>query len=143
MVASFINVLVVEDVELSQKAVTYILSKLNCHVTIAATGQEALSYGIHVPYHLIFMDIGLPDRDGITVTETLRHTSLANQQTPIIALTAHAPDEALVQRCSEAGMNDFLTKPLVSFLAHAILAKYTRQNFKAAQPISFYDAQHY
>lgn len=143
MAASFINVLVVEDVEITQRAVIYILSKLNCQVTIAATGREALSYGIHVPYHLIFMDIGLPDMDGITVSETLRHTSRANQQTPIIALTAHSPDADLVQRCVDAGMNDFLTKPLVSFVAQRILTKYTRQNFKATQPISFYDAQHY
>jgi CheY-like chemotaxis protein len=103
-----LSVLLVEDVPLIQKFSMDILESLGCKVTLANNATEAIAFGKN-HYDLIFMDIGLPDDDGLSVIRQLRKNQ-HHLQTPIIALTAHATDEVR-QDCFAAGVNDFLAKP--------------------------------
>lgn len=116
------QVLLVENQEIAQKIALFYLSKLGCHVDTAATGSDALKLIHQKKYDLIFMDLGLDDIDGITVTETIRKTE-KNNHVPIIALTAHdAP--AIRNSCFEAGINDFISKPFLPENSFSILEKY-------------------
>lgn len=106
------RVLVVEDNLIAQTVAKSILTKLHCDTDLADTGKKAVELWKNGQYHLIFMDIGLPDMDGYEVTHQIRlHELTKKTHSPIIALTAHAGDENK-QRCIEAGMNAVLTKPL-------------------------------
>lgn len=119
------KVLLVEDMPIAQKAAGLCLTAFGCTVDIAATGREALALFSQQRYTLILMDLGLPDMDGITVTDTIRRMEASEDKrpTPIIALTAHEAEDIRAS-CLEAGMNDFLIKPLTRAKAQAILEKY-------------------
>lgn len=106
--AEKLSVLLVEDVPLIQKFSIDVLAALGCKVTLANNATKALELAKN-HFDLIFMDIGLPDDDGLSVVRKLRNTQ-QHQQTPIIALTAHATDQVR-QDCLSAGVNDFLAKP--------------------------------
>ncbi len=120
------RVLVVEDTLVAQIAEASVLEGLNCVVTLANTGREAIEKTKAAQdYDLILMDLGLPDVDALTVTENiLANYSRHNKpHPPIIALTAH--DYASLQtQCMDAGMSDFLAKPLTQNVAKALLEKY-------------------
>ncbi len=111
---SSFRVLIVEDNPIAQTVAKSILAQLRCNADIAETGKKAVELWKNGGYHLIFMDIGLPDMDGYEVTHEIRlHELTQKTHSPIIALTAHAGDENK-QRCIEAGMNAVLTKPLTA-----------------------------
>lgn len=116
-------VLLVEDEPLIQRFTKQILTEFGCEVDLAKNGQEALNKSLQ-PYHLILMDIGLPDMSGIEVTEKIRLSKDANRDTPIIAITAHASDQDR-KRCLSSGVNEFLTKPASYSSFKKILQKYT------------------
>ncbi|MDB6095746.1 MAG: GacS/BarA family sensor protein [Francisellaceae bacterium] len=121
------QILLVEDLKIAQKVAILTLEDLNCEVDVAETGLEALEKIKIKSYQLIFMDIGLPDIDGLTITETIRRQeSIYTTQkfTPIIALTAHSNDEELKRQCLEVGINDYIIKPLKPENAQVILNKY-------------------
>jgi PAS domain S-box-containing protein len=105
------KILLVEDNLLNCKIMTVMLEDLGNTVDIAKSGAEAFVL-LRKPYDLIFMDIGLPDITGIDITKKIRQTQNPNQQTPIIALTAHVFEEDKIS-CLAAGMNDVLTKPVL------------------------------
>lgn len=105
------KVLMVEDLKVAQKVAKLILGNdLGCAVDIAETGAQALELANKNNYDLIFMDLGLPDIDGLTVTETIRKSD-TQPKVPIIALTAHGSED-YKSRCMEVGMNDFIVKPI-------------------------------
>lgn len=119
------RILLVEDNPLIQKGVTHTLNKLNCFVEIAATGTRALEMAAARQYDLIFMDIGLPDHDGLWVSRQIRQLPYAQgqSQTPIVALTAHI-DQKYEEICTEAGMNKIIVKPLSSEEAQRCLDRF-------------------
>lgn len=102
------RILLVEDDLLAQRITSMLLTSLGCHVETASTGEEALLKA-NQTYELIFMDIGLPDKDGIEVTHEIRKRCSA-EQLPILALTAHIENERR-ESCFAAGINDILKKP--------------------------------
>lgn len=115
------KVLLVEDNNLISRVSKDLLEKLNCEVDIAATGKSALELVNQFNYDLVFMDIGLPDIDGYTVTERIRLNQYKDYSTtPIIAVTAHESDET--GRSIEAGISRFITKPLTYEIAESILS---------------------
>jgi len=104
-----VSVLVVEDNTLNQKVMGLLLKQIGCVYEIAGNGKEAVEKLRGKSYNLIFMDLQMPVMDGIAATAVIRGDM--NVTTPIIALTAHVfPEDQ--QKCLEAGMNDFLTKPV-------------------------------
>jgi CheY-like chemotaxis protein len=120
------RILVIEDTIIAQIAEATMLENLGCKVDVANTGKEAIEKTNQAQeYDVIFLDLGLPDVDALTVTENIL-TNYANKTKsapPIIALTAHAYD-SLRKECLKAGMSDFLAKPLTEDIARALLVKY-------------------
>lgn len=113
------SLLLVEDNAINRKVATGLLSRLGCEVVCAENGQDALDMAASLPVHLIFMDIQLPDMDGLMVTRHLREQGGWLADVPIIAMTAGGNDR---QRCLAAGMNDYITKPLSLLALGDVLA---------------------
>lgn len=101
------HILVVEDNAINRHLAEVLLGRLGYNVTLANDGQEAIQSDLN-GIDLILMDLEMPRMGGLEATGILR----ANGYTkPIVALTAHALD-GYREMCAEAGMNDFMTKPL-------------------------------
>ncbi len=105
------QVLVVEDNKVNQLVARKQLERFGARVDVAANGLEALDAVGRCTYDVIFMDCQMPEMDGFEATRAIRRGETADHAIPILALTANAfsGDE---KRCREAGMNEFLTKPL-------------------------------
>jgi two-component system, OmpR family, aerobic respiration control sensor histidine kinase ArcB len=125
----FAKILLVEDNPLIQKGVVHTLNKLHCFVDVAGTALQALEKIKFNHYDLIFLDIGLPDYDGLWVCQQIRALSTSQSQIPIIALTAHE-DAEYTQVCLKAGMNSILSKPLTPADAKTCLERYRSQDKK-------------
>ena len=107
-----LKVLLVEDNSVNQKVALRMLKKLGIEADIAGNGQEAVDIAGKIRYDIILMDMMMPVMDGIEATKVIRseehpQTHRAN----IIAMTANVMKED-VMRCEEAGMDDFLSKPV-------------------------------
>ncbi|HEU4402891.1 MAG TPA: response regulator [Candidatus Polarisedimenticolia bacterium] len=108
------KILLAEDNPVNQEVVTYMLEALGCRVVPAADGQQALDALERDTYDLVLMDCQMPRLDGFEATAEIRRREQAApgiRRLPIIALTANAM-EGDRERCLDAGMDDYLTKPL-------------------------------
>ncbi|GAB4409330.1 MAG: hypothetical protein OHK0039_12920 [Bacteroidia bacterium] len=110
--AQDLRILLAEDNPVNQKVATRMLSRLGYEADVAGNGQEAVDLAAQIRYDLIFMDMQMPVMDGISATLVIRATK-QDQQNPtcIIAMTANAQPEDMI-RCLDAGMNDYLPKPV-------------------------------
>ena len=107
-----LDVLLVEDTPANQHLVSALLEKNGHAITIANNGREALDLFARHAYDVVLMDVQMPAMDGLTATEEIRrHEAETGAHTPRIAMTARAMqgDE---ERCREAGMDAYLTKPI-------------------------------
>jgi two-component system, OmpR family, aerobic respiration control sensor histidine kinase ArcB len=105
------RILLVEDDKLAAKIAQSILTELNCVIDVATDAKTALQRIREQDYHLILMDIGLPDMDGVALTHRVRLQQWRRTDTtPIVGLTAHIDVENR-QRCLDAGMNTVMLKP--------------------------------
>jgi CheY-like chemotaxis protein len=103
------NILLAEDDAINQFVAKTILSKLGYMPDVANDGQEALQMWESNRYNLILMDMQMPDIDGIEATKNIRRQ--AGEQPIIIAMTANATKEDR-DKCIDAGMNDYISKPI-------------------------------
>jgi CheY-like chemotaxis protein len=88
-----------------------LLEKVGHKVDVVENGQDAVNKIKRRPYHLILMDVQMPVMDGLEASRRIRAWEAGKSHTPIIALTAHAM-QGDRERCLNAGMDDYLTKPL-------------------------------
>jgi two-component system aerobic respiration control sensor histidine kinase ArcB len=119
-----VSVLLVEDNYIVRKMGVILLKQLNCKVDVAETGTQALELASRVNYDIIFMDIGLPDINGLSIISHIRTTSGLNHQVPIIALTAHS-DKQSIKESFDVGATDYYVKPLNDHLGRELLERYT------------------
>ncbi|PKL16409.1 MAG: histidine kinase, partial [Spirochaetae bacterium HGW-Spirochaetae-5] len=105
------KILIVEDNAINRFYFTAILKKEGAHIDIASNGKEALYKADTVKYDIILMDLNMPDFDGLTLARIIRSTFNPNNKTIITALSAHAYKDH-IDSCIEAGMNDFISKPV-------------------------------
>ncbi|MEZ4702261.1 MAG: response regulator [Rhodothermales bacterium] len=116
-----LRMLLVEDNPINQKVALRFLAKEGLKADVANNGQEALDLFAKQTYDIVLMDIQMPVMDGVTATENLRRIYGA-ERPYIIAVTANATP-ADRQRCMEAGMNDFVTKPIDAVKLIGAIAK--------------------
>lgn len=106
-----ISILIAEDNAINQKVIEGMLKGINCQIKIASNGKEALTFFEKEPYDLIFMDVQMPEMDGLETTKLIRKKEYHHMRTPIIAMTAHALKEDR-ERCLQYGMDDYISKPI-------------------------------
>jgi PAS domain S-box-containing protein len=106
------TVLLVEDNELNRMVATEFLQKPGLIIDHAENGNIAVSMAQEKQYDFILMDIQMPELDGYSAAKQIRaDAASANAATPIIAMTAHAM-QGEKEKCLNAGMNDYISKPL-------------------------------
>ena len=106
-----LNILLAEDNPVNQMVTGKLLKTLGCRYTIACNGLECIEYLQQDCYDLILMDCMMPELDGLEATRRIRAGAGDRPNIPIIALTANAmaADE---QACRDAGMDDYIDKPV-------------------------------
>lgn len=106
-----LRVLFAEDNPTNQFVVRHMLKGLPVQVDVAGDGVEAVDAASRLAYDMIFMDMRMPEMDGLAATRLIRLRGGCLARVPIIAVTANAFPED-VEACAEAGMNQFVTKPV-------------------------------
>jgi CheY-like chemotaxis protein len=110
------RILVAEDVSVNQKLAVAMLTKMGHSVTVAGNGVEAVARWSEEPFDLIFMDVQMPEMDGLEATRRIRRMEASTERhIPIVATTAHAMTGD-AERCLAAGMDGYVSKP-ISFKA--------------------------
>jgi len=107
-----LRILLVEDNPVNQKVAQKMLKRLGHDADLAVNGKEAVQALESRPYQIVFMDIQMPEMDGLEATRIIRERCLSAEQPHIVALTAFN----LVygrEMCLSAGMDDYLSKPLI------------------------------
>ncbi|MBU3953681.1 MAG: response regulator [Proteobacteria bacterium] len=123
-----VRILLAEDNEINQKVALKILNKMGYRADLVKNGQEAVAALEKTDYDLVLMDCQMPELDGYGATRKIREPNslVKNPLVPVIALTAHAM-KGDRDRCLEAGMNDYLTKPVKPKDLSRMLVKWLSQ----------------
>jgi signal transduction histidine kinase/CheY-like chemotaxis protein len=122
------RVLIVEDDPVNQTIVSAMLGQAGFHTELAADGGQALRRCADARFDVVLMDWQMPDMDGIEVTRRLRagEAGELGRHVPVVALTANAFAEDRAA-CLAAGMNDFLSKPVVAEDLVSVVSRWTRR----------------
>jgi signal transduction histidine kinase/BarA-like signal transduction histidine kinase len=131
-----LRVLVVEDTHVNQRVLSVFLKKLSCVTEIANDGAEAISKLKQYKYDLVLMDIMMPNLDGFSAIKIIRdpESSVLDHDVPVIAMTANALKEDR-EKCMNAGMNDYISKPVKFKALIEILYKNFCQNKSDSQNV--------
>ncbi len=106
-----LRVLVVDDSSTNRTVAVNLLKGFDIHANLACDGSEAVTAVRSFNYDLVLMDMRMPEMDGLQATRVIRTLDGARASIPIIALTANAFAED-IEACRQAGMNDFVVKPV-------------------------------
>ena len=107
------RLLLAEDNAVNQLVALGILKKIGLKADVVANGAEALTALESIPYDLVLMDVQMPEMDGLEATQRIRdiRSAVLDHNIPIVAMTANAM-QGDRERCLEAGMNDYVAKPV-------------------------------
>ena len=121
-----VRLLVAEDNVDNRELVVMLLEDMGYrHIQTAANGAEALAKVTAEPFDIVLMDCQMPELDGYEATRRLRQLASNNSAVPVIALTANAM-QGDRQKCIDAGMNDYVTKPFVAQDLADIIQQWTQ-----------------
>jgi CheY-like chemotaxis protein len=137
------RVLIAEDNVVNQEVVREMLLSFGCEVQIAENGKKALDLLADSSFDLVFMDCQMPEMDGYEATRAIRVKESNNgkeKRTPIVALTAHAL-KGDRDRCLDAGMDDYLSKPLSQGDLTVVLERWTGKRKPQKQNASWVQEQ--
>ncbi|QWU15503.1 Signal transduction histidine kinase [Paenibacillus sophorae] len=119
------KVLVVDEHPINQRLIASMLEKLGIAADIAENGRQAVDMALSCPYELIFMDLQMPEMDGLKAAQEIREGRRHDLRSPvIIAMTAGVVDD-IQSRCQAAGMNGYISKPLKLSSIGQILSRYS------------------
>jgi two-component system sensor histidine kinase/response regulator len=125
-----IRILLVEDNPVNQKVMLGLLEGWRCHIEVANNGAEALKALERNSYDLALMDVQMPIMDGLEATAAIRNRErLSGEHMPVIAMTAHAMDGDRAH-CLQAGMDDYIVKPIDPDVLLARLRHWSSQRAK-------------
>jgi signal transduction histidine kinase/DNA-binding response OmpR family regulator len=119
-----VRILLAEDNIINQKVALRMLERLGHKASVVGTGQEVLAVVAERPFDIILMDVQMPEMDGLAATKQIRQSKALRHQPYIIALTANAL-KGDRERFLEAGMNDYLSKPVRLEDLSAAINRYT------------------
>lgn len=130
-----LQLLVAEDNEINRYLITDLLADSGCELTIVADGQQAVDAVIQAadwgqPFDLVLMDLRMPVLDGIGATTAIRARGFDAAKLPIIAVTASVHTAAM-DACWQAGMQDYITKPVTRAAIDATLEKWGRRDSRS------------
>ena len=119
------RILLVEDNPVNQKLAVRLIGKTGIDADTAANGKEAVKALEMTSYDLVFMDIQMPEMDGYEATRIIRDpgSNVRNHDVPIVAMTAHAM-KGDRDKCIEAGMDDYISKPIRQEKLGQMIGKY-------------------
>jgi CheY-like chemotaxis protein len=118
------RVLVAEDDLISQQVTSTMLKNMGCsEVDVVSNGIEAIEAIKTQEYALVFMDLSMPKLDGLEATKLIRNEIEGNNSLRIVGLTAHAI-KGYRQKCIDAGMNDYISKPISSESLQKVLCEW-------------------
>jgi CheY-like chemotaxis protein/HPt (histidine-containing phosphotransfer) domain-containing protein len=120
------RVLLVEDHPVNQKLAVTLLERWGHIVAVADNGQIALDMLAQNQFDVILMDMMMPVMDGLQATRHIRASETGNLRTPIVAMTANAM-ESDRKRCMDAGMDDYISKPIKAQELQQILSRFALQ----------------
>ena len=107
-----LHVLLADDNPVNQMTATTMLEKLGHTVVVANNGRQAIEKLKAQPFDLVFMDVQMPEMDGMTATRAIRDGErVSGRHVPIVAMTAHAM-KGDKEKCLAAGMDDYVSKPI-------------------------------
>jgi len=129
-----VRILLVEDNPVNQKVAQGLLHRRRHEVTVAENGQQALELLERESFDLILMDVQMPEMDGFEATRRIR-SDPRWRDLPVIAMTAHAM-QGDREKCIEAGMNDYLSKPIESARLEEIIRRWAGRRDAAADASS-------
>jgi signal transduction histidine kinase/CheY-like chemotaxis protein len=124
-------VLLVEDNVVNERVATRMLERLGYRVEVAANGIEALATMDEKSFDLVLMDCQMPQMDGFEASRAIRLREGSAKHTTIVAMTANAM-QGDRERCLEAGMDDYISKPVVIGDLEAILDRWMNSNHQRA-----------
>ena len=110
-VGRVLKILLAEDNPVNQKLCQALIAKKGHLLTVVSDGQQAIEKVFEQEFDLVLMDVQMPIVDGITATKEIRNRWKKSEPIPIIAMTAHAM-QGDRQKCLDAGMNGYVTKPM-------------------------------
>lgn len=122
-----VKALMIEDLQMAQKVASRIFAKLNCQLDVVGLATKALEKIVISHYDIIFIDIQLPDINGLDLAQTLRLAELKDTHIPIIIVTSN-PTEELRKHAKSIGCDDFMQKPLTLNSVRDIFLKYIAKN---------------
>lgn len=123
--ANNLHILLAEDNVVNQKVAQSLLTKLGCTVSCATNGHEAVEMVQSGSIDMILMDCQMPELDGYEATQQIRQLEEGSaKRIPIIALTAHAM-KGDKEKCLEAGMDDYLSKPIYEDQLAEMISRWT------------------
>ncbi len=135
-----LKILLAEDYDVNQKFFIRLLQMQELNCDVAVNGAEAVKACLEKDYDIIFMDCQMPVMDGFEATRRIRELEGINKHTKIIAMTAYAM-KGDKEKCLEAGMDDYLNKPISLDQVLAILKMISREKRKPEirSDITFFD----
>ncbi|MGC6430587.1 MAG: response regulator [Jejuia sp.] len=118
------NVLVAEDNKMNQRVIKFLLEQYGAECTFVTNGLDAINIYKAINYDIIFMDIYMPNIDGYEATKRIKATEkYSKRNIPIIAVSASAFKDD-INKAKEAGVDDFLPKPIDNTALKSVLEKY-------------------
>ena len=128
------SVLLVEDNVVNRLVASQMLERIGCRVDVACDGLEALEIVARRDFDLVLMDCEMPGMDGYETTRRMRASDVGNPDIPVVALTGNAISGER-DKCLEAGMNDFLTKPVTIAQLAAMVRRWTARGRRSARRV--------